>query len=141
MNKNKTDTLRAMNCITCIVKCVIKRLKCTPMGNVVCFSKLMLQCPQKIVNVVEPVLCWTSLEMPQNDIFPHDQAKIQQMLQRQGYCWLENLRGHFAENAQLHVQSLSPISLQNEEAILKIKGQFCPWPLPKLPLQRTSKVV
>ena len=59
---------------------------------------------------------------------------------RQGYCWLENVRGHVAENAPL--ESLSPISLQyktgplfqNEGAILRIKGQFCPWPLPKLSL-------
>ena len=59
----------------------------------------------------------------------------------QGYCWLENVRGHFADIAQL--ESLSPISVhyktsplfQNEGAILKIKGQFCPWPLPKLSLQ------
>ena len=52
----------------------------------------------------------------------------------QGYCRLENVRGHFVENTQL--ESLSPISLhykthqlfQNEGANLKIKGQFCPWP-------------
>ena len=58
----------------------------------------------------------------------------------QGYGWLENVRGHFVENAQL--ESLSPISLhykkgllfQNEGAIWKIKGQFCPWPLPKISL-------
>ena len=58
----------------------------------------------------------------------------------QGYCWLENVRGHFAENSQ--PESLSPISLhykisplfQNEGAILIIKGQFCPWPLPNLSL-------
>ena len=58
----------------------------------------------------------------------------------QGYCWLENVRGHFVEKAKL--ESLLPISLhyktgplfQNEGAILKIKGQICPWPLPKLSL-------
>ena len=58
----------------------------------------------------------------------------------QGYCWLENVRGHFTENTQL--ETLSPIFLhyktgplfQNEGAILKINGQFCPWPLPKLSL-------
>ena len=58
----------------------------------------------------------------------------------QGYCWLENERGHFTKNARL--ESLLPIYLhyktgplfQKEGAILKIKGQFCPWPLPKLSL-------
>ena len=46
----------------------------------------------------------------------------------QGYCWLENERGHFTEKVQL--ESLLPISLhyktgplfQNEGAILKIIG-------------------
>ena len=64
----------------------------------------------------------------------------------QGYCWFENVRGHFAENAPL--KSLSRIFLhyttgplfQNEGFISKIKGQFCPWPLPKLSLQYTSPV-
>ena len=62
--------------------------------------------------------------------------------EREGYFWLENVRGHFAEDARL--ESLSPISLhyktgpsfQNDGAILKINGQFCPWPLPKLSLER-----
>ena len=62
------------------------------------------------------------------------------ILPHQGYCWLGNVRGHFAVSPQL--ESLSPISLhyktgpfaQNEGAILNIKGQFCPWPLPKLSL-------
>ena len=51
------------------------------------------------------------------------------------------------ENVQL--ESLSPISLhyktgplcQNEGAILKIKGRFCPWPLPKLSLLRTKVLI
>ena len=67
-------------------------------------------------------------------------------IRSQGYCWLENVRGHFAENAPL--ESLSPILcykigplFQNEGAILKIKGQFCPWPLPKLSLRRLFDTV
>ena len=67
--------------------------------------------------------------------------------QGHGYCWLEDVRGHFVETAQL--ESLLPISLhyktgplfQNEGAILKIKGQFCPWPLPKLSLQGDSREI
>ena len=58
----------------------------------------------------------------------------------QGYCWLENVRGHFVENVQ--VESLSPISLhyktgplfQNKGAILE-KGDFAHGPLPKLSLK------
>ena len=58
----------------------------------------------------------------------------------QGYCWLKIRKGHCQKNS--HQETLPPISLhykvgpylQNEGAILKIKGQFCPRPLPKLSL-------
>ena len=64
----------------------------------------------------------------------------------QGYCWLENERGHFTKNARL--ESLLPVYLhyktsplfQKEGAILKIKGQFFPWPLPKLSLDIISSL-
>ena len=74
-------------------------------------------------------------------------SKSSLSIHHQGYCWLENVRGHFVENTQL--ESLSPSSLhyktnplfQNEWAILKIKGQFCPWPLLKLSLHHPPEII